>query len=361
MNRSFVPSWRVVLLLVSILGLPLAPQRSSAAPAAAWPATRVLKYPNGPTVLLAPDPLAGSVEVGLWYAAGTRNDPPRTSGLAMAVGRTLFRSSEAIERSLQAEGSSSSEVMTPDLTARSLVLPAERVSLGLQAVAGWLKPRAIGTSDLRIALARAHEDRAARAAGSPILPAIETMLATGYSGHPYAAPVLGREADEARITVAAVKADLASRFAPSRALITIVGRFDATEAMRTLDQALGGAAVAAPKRVAGKAPVFPPSKGGTQQAAIGVAVPLSLVGWRGPSASDPDSPAFDLLSHLLVGGAAPYGQRALTEQEGAVAQVLGGVDRRIDASIVFLVAVSQPDSMRTAAKHVVDGIERPRS
>ncbi len=326
-----------------------------ASPGAA--AVRALKFAQGPVVLLAPDSLAGSVEVGLWYAAGTRNDPPGQSGLAFAVGRSLVRPAPAAQRSLVMAGGSYNEILTPDLTAGSLTLPAELVRDGIAAFIARLRAPSVSPTGLRAALSLAKSDRDARLAASPLLPGIEDVFQSGYAGHGYAAPVMGRAGDAARITAAAARADLAARFAPGRALITVVGRFDPADALARLRASYGEPATYTPRAAAGTRAAFRPSTGAPRSIPLAVGVPVLLMGWRGPAVTDPDFPAFDLLAHLLTGGSSPFAPATLAQPAGPFAQVLGGVDRRTDASMLFLIAVAGDDTAATMQR-LTHGVER---
>src|ERR1041385_6356060 len=106
---------------VFLLALGFASLASAAAPGLDAPRVTLA---NGLRVVLAPDSLAGTVDVTLWYRCGTRNEATAQAGLALLAGRLTFRNGAADPLNpLEAEGGTGQLVVTPDMTGLSATVP----------------------------------------------------------------------------------------------------------------------------------------------------------------------------------------------------------------------------------------------
>jgi len=301
-------------------------------------AVRALAFPNGPTVLLAPDSLAGGVDIGVSFAAGSRTDPAGRAGLAYVLARAALSPPGAPRRALEATGAAFDLSISPDVTTTSVTLPAEQLGAALDAVVANLAAPALTPESLAQALAATRAERARRIADVPLLPALERVSANLFPGHGYAGSVSGDDATLAAITYDAAAADLASRFAPSRALVTVAGRFDVDDATAALRARFG-----APSPAPAPAAPAPPALGTAVPRSVGVdadlAVSVALAGWRLVPDRDDDAPALQVLARVLAGAPGARLERALVVEDGAVLQVLGTYERRADAG-VFVVAAA---------------------
>ncbi len=299
---------------------------------------QVLSFPEGPTVLLAPDSLAGSVHVGLWYPAGSRNDPPTHAGLAYVLGRSAFTLPATARRALDATGANYDLTVTPDFTSNSVVLPPDQLRAGLEAVLPLIQAPAITDASLHDAISGARAERTRRLAQSPLLLGIERVCASLFVGHGYAAPASGLDAALAATTLDAARHDLATRFTPAHALVTVTGRFDPDDALAALKPRFGS-----PGRAAPASKPQPPSFGDVvpRSNAGATALPVSVVlaGWRLPPDRDPDTAALQVLARLLTQGASPRLERELVTGDGPFLQTQGNFERRGDACL-FVVAAA---------------------
>ena len=83
--------WWVVAFLTCCIVLPVAGEDSSAR-------LRTVTLKNGLTVLLAPDPLATTVDVAVWYRAGSRTEIDGATGLSHLFGRLMYGGSSSTRR-----------------------------------------------------------------------------------------------------------------------------------------------------------------------------------------------------------------------------------------------------------------------
>ena len=300
-------------------------------------AVRVYTFPQGTTALLAPDSLAGSVHVGVWYPAGSRNDPRGSAGLAYVLERAALGLPATTRRPLESAGAAFDRTVTPDLSSNSVTLPAEQLRAALEAMTANVVAPRLTDAALREGVAGARSERERRLAQSPLLAGIERVCATLFAGHGYAQPSSGLDAPLAAITLATAQADLASRFAPANALVTITGRFDTDEALAVLQEHFGAFTLARsspPLAPAEFGVVVPRGEAGETP----LPMPVVLAGWRLPPDRDPDSVPLEVLARLLTGVANPRVQQALLTEDSPFLQIQGSFERRRDACVLVVAA-----------------------
>src|SRR5262245_44957037 len=96
---------------------------------------RTVTLDNGLTVLLAPDPLASAVDVGVWWDGGTRLEKPGQAGLTYVLGRLLMRTPpRAMERRLRLEelGATTASIIQPDYLGLSTTVPPDGLDDALE-------------------------------------------------------------------------------------------------------------------------------------------------------------------------------------------------------------------------------------
>ena len=188
---------------------------------------------NGLRVLLVPDSLATAVEVGAWFDAGLGNEKPGLSGLTRVLERLMSRGagSEDRNRRVAAAGGVAGSFTLPDATCFYETLPVGELELGFRNEAGRMKSLAVAPAGLDAERARMRVEQRARGEGGPGVRGLQRLYAALYPGHPYRLPPSGTDADLARISARDCEDDFRARFAPNRALVTVVGRFDPVAAL----------------------------------------------------------------------------------------------------------------------------------
>lgn len=326
-------------------------------------AVRVETLRNGLSVLLAPDSLAPTVQVGVWYDTGLPAEKDGKSGLTYVVVRLVAadRGERAadLRRRLVAAGGTTGFSIDPDFAGTTEAVPPEALDLALQLEAVRMSPLRVTDSDLRGEIEAVRQEHAARLAQSPIGPAMERLSAGAYAGHPYARPVVGLDEDVQGLTRADVEPYARERFTPGRATLSLVGKFDPDAALDLIRRRLGGlpAGPAASK----ERPVPMPKQRGARRDSLRAGIPVSvlLAGWRGPGSADPDSPALEVLARLLTGGDGGALARALARPGGPIVRIQGDLDRRREASLLFVAAVvPNAAAADTAEQRLIEAVEK---
>ena len=294
---------------------------------------------NGMQVVLAPDSLAMSVDVAVWFPSGTRHEKASQAGLALLCARLGFRNGATDPLApLAAEGGSGTLVVTPDFTSFSATVPASAFDRALAFIDERMPGNATTSADLAAERAALRVERA-RPDRTPVARALARLWATAWPGHPYAltgaAPSPGAES----LTPADVDAWRRARFAASSAVLVVAGAFDSERALTAIRDrfeasarvpALASAAAAAP-RTAGR---------GSER--IDSQARLCLVGWRGPGAGDPDAPALELLAAWLGGSPQARLARSLVTEWHLAVAAQAGFTAQKDGSLLWTLAVVPP-------------------
>jgi len=205
-----------------------------------------LVLPNGLVVLLAPDPSATAVAVDMTFRAGAVYEPPGKSGLAhlvehlLAIGPTPATSYATL---LEGRRARRFNAFTDFDTLRFVTtVPAEELPLAL-----WVAADRLGTLPALIDDARVErerravvQERAVRYVDAPYGLAGERLFQRVFAApHPLHGGVLGHPEELGSVSAADVRDFVARRLVPANAVLTVVGRFDASLARRLVEDGLG--------------------------------------------------------------------------------------------------------------------------
>lgn len=339
------------------IAVPVAALAASTEPAVAPAAqVEVVTLKNGLRLLLAPDSKATAVDVAVWYDSGTRHERAGASGMAHLFEHLMFHGSENVEpqqhqRLIEAEGGTAGAATAPDYTCFFQTLPPDALELAFRLEADRMRSLRLTADDLAAERQQVRAEVARRFESTQMGRALQSLYASVFRAHPYGWPVLGREADLDRLTLEQARAWYQTRYAPARALVTVVGRFERARALELARRWLE------PVRRSGTAAASPPEPRQTAErrgrVAGGAQVPLLLLGWRGPAPTDPDLAALQVLANVLGRGTSARLQRGLVERERVAALVQSDLDARRDASVFHVAVAASPKADTTALEPLV--------
>jgi zinc protease len=338
--------------------------------AAILDATRVT-LKNGLRILLAPDSLATTVDVALWFPSGPRHEQPAQAGMALLAARLGFRNgaSEPLAP-LQAEAGVGSMLATPDLTSFSATVPAEALGAALDFLAARLRgtPNSSAEFAAERAAIRAERTRPDR---TPVVRALARLWAAAWPGHPYSQTGAVPGAGSEQLTPATLQAWRNRRYTPAAAVLTVTGAFVADSALAAIrsrfERIAGGAVPVVP-------PLAAPRAAGRATERFESPVRLCLIGWRGPGAGDPDAPALELLAAWLGGGVQAQLARSLVRdwhlasatqagfialKEGSLLWALAAIPATTDSVVLERTLLDAASSVMTSAPTVFE-LERAR-
>jgi zinc protease len=214
------------------------------------PSVQCFTLSNGLRVYLREDHRAPLISAQLWYHVGASHETPGQTGISHLLEHLMFEGSSKLAPGeystlMTRIGAEPNAFTTHDATVYPLTLPANRLEIGLEAMAdamasAKLDPAPFGRErNVVIAERRSDIDN------YPLARALEqhTILAHGSSR--YANPVIGHLADLQQFTEANARAWYQAWYRPNNASLAVAGAIDLGH-LRSLVQRHFAAIAAAP-------------------------------------------------------------------------------------------------------------------
>jgi len=318
---------------------------------------------NGMTVLVRESAASGVVAVSLQVRAGSRFETESTAGITNFLHRTMVRGTvrrTGIQLTTDAEdigGSidASGEVETAEIRGRALARHWETL-LGLVADVA-LRPalRAEEVEKERRLILGQIKARA----DSPFPVSFDAVLRQLYGTNPYGLNQLGSRESVERLTRDDLLEYYRTIYQPDRMVLAVSGEVDRKAVVKTVDRLFGRMARS------GSGPQSPPPVSDppgerkvierpAQQAQI-------LVGYLGPSLSDPMYPAVRVLAAALGGGMAGRLFAELRDRQGLAYATQVYIAPRTGPTFLIAYIGTAPASLATAEAGVLRELARVRS
>ena len=323
--------------------------------------------PNGLRVLVRENPAAGVVAVSLQVRAGSRFEAAENAGITNFLHRVMVRGTS---RHSMVELATAAEEIGGTIDASGDVEYAEIRGTALSR--HWaalldlvaevaLRPTvpADGVEVERRLILSQIQTRM----DMPFQFALDTMLEDLYRGHPYGLSSVGRKASIERISRDDLLKHYRSIYHPNRLVLAVSGQVPSTRVLAAAEKLFA----AFPERGSGggegpfiaPAPAITPAGGrhvverAAQQAQI-------LVGFAGPSVTDPDYAAVKVLGAVLGGGMAGRFFVELRDKLG-LAYSLGTINpSRAGPAFIVGYMGTAPASAQPAEAGILREIERSR-
>jgi predicted Zn-dependent peptidase len=322
-----------------------------------------LVLPNGLTVLLARDRTAPLIGMELRYRVGTRDDPASRPSLAALAQSLMLRATTHLrdgdyDRKLDAAGGFDSAWTTNlDDSIFSVTVPSEEMALPL-----WLWSEQMGFFAARLderliaqQLQWLRNQRVQRYENQPAGRVPDLLMAELFpAGHPYHGGTVRAPGGLEGLTVAELRAFVASHYTPDHALLTLVGDFEPQRARSLIEKYFGSLR---PART-------PPPRYGTPAGPSGqvrlnvaarVEAPSVAVAWRTPPLFAPGDAELDLIAELMEGDRAGWLRWRLVDEWKIASSVTAHQYSRALGSLFVIDAVA---SRGHTPAELVTGIDR---
>ena len=283
-------------------------------PAIAWAAEPKLpdlaiesyRLPNGLKVVLHRDPAVPRVTVVMAYHVGSKNERAGRTGFAHFFEHMMFRGTKNVPNydiPLQETGAQSNAYTNEDATVYFETVPAEYLERALYLEAERLAflPSALEQTKFDTEREVVKNERRQSVENVPYGLADETILATLYpKGHPYSWSVLGSMKDLDRSNLDDLRRFFAEYYQPSNATLVLAGDFDPAVAKGLVEKYFGP--LASGPEPAKLPKILVQAKSSRVRLADQVTLPRIYLVWPTVDDDHPDTPALDLLAHVLAGG-----------------------------------------------------------
>jgi zinc protease len=192
---------------------------------------------------------------------------------------------------------------------------------------------------------------------TPFQRAFDALMQDLYGAHPYAWPSAGRRESIERIDRAALQAHYAAIYRPDRMVLAVSGHVPGDRVLRVAERLFRATPPATAPGTAG--PVAATPRGDRRVVERAVQQAQVLVGYLGPSLTEPDYPAVRVLATVLGGGMAGRLFTELRDKRGLAYSVGVLSSFRTGPSFVTYMGTA-PASAEAAEAGVLSEIDRIR-
>ncbi len=283
------------------------------------PDTHIYKLANGMKVVIREDHFAPVVAEQIWVQAGGADETEIEAGIAHVHEHMLFKGTERrgvgeIASAVESSGGSINAWTSWDHTVYHLVLASRFAAEGIDILADAMQHSSFDPDELQKELGVVLEEWK-RSQDSPSSRVYDMMFANAYSTHPYKRPVIGTERSIRGLTRELITDFYRRYYSPSNMTLIVVGDVDTARMKREIEARFGGFQdhpVARPKRA-----VEPPQKQMRfASSTMDVQEAQLALGFHIPDANHKDTPALDVLAHILGGGESSRVYRRLVAETG---------------------------------------------
>ena len=317
-----------------------------------------LTLANGLRVILSEDHSTPIVHVSVWYHVGSKNERPGRTGFAHFFEHMMFKGSKNVDPEahtsiISGVGGRSNAYTTEDVTVFWQTLPAQYLPLALWLEADRMATLRVDDATFRREREVVKEERRMRIENQPYGRLSEIIYDHAFTTHPYKHPTIGSMADLEAASVSDVREFHDTYYVPENATVTVVGDFDAAQAVQLVTQYFGRVPKAA-HPVPRDIPVEPPMTR-ERRAVVEEAWPLPavVVAYHIIYDGHPDSYPLHIASKILSDGQSARLPRELIYNRRIALSAFASGNITEDPNLFFAVAILQPGQSPEAGEQAL--------
>ncbi len=316
---------------------------------------QIATLPNGLRVILSEDHSTPIVHVAVWYHVGSKNERAGRTGFAHLFEHMMFKGSKNVEPDahtsiVSSVGGRSNAYTTEDVTVFWQTLPAQYLPMALWLEADRMATLRVDDAAFRREREVVKEERRMRIENQPYGRLSEIIYDHAFTTHPYKHPTIGSMADLEAASIADVRDFHGTYYVPENATVTIVGDFDAAQALQIATQYFGRVPKAA-RPVPRDIPKEPPMTR-ERRAVVEEAWPLPavVVAYHITYDGHPDSYPLHITSKILSDGQSARISRELIYNKRLCLSAFGSGNLIEHPNLFFAVCIVQPGQTPEAAE-----------
>lgn len=314
------------------------------------PAT-VEKLANGMKVILVEDHSVPVVSRYTFYRVGARNERPGITGISHFIEHMMFNGAEKygpkeFDRILESNGGYSNAYTSEDMTAYFEDCASDILELCLDLDSDRMRSLALKPEIVETELGVIREERRLGVDNSVDGMMGEELAALAYKAHPYGWGVIGWMSDLESITRDDAVTYWKSYYAPSNAVLVIVGDFDTKKTLALVHKYYDA--------IPAQPPVPPvrtkePEQAGERRGELrkSAEMPGILAGYHIPDVKSPDIYALDILQIVLTDGESSRLYKKLVRDLGIAVYAQANAEWKIDPGL-FTIDVKMKPGMNPA-------------
>ena len=302
---------------------------------------------NGLRVILSEDHSTPIVHVSVWYHVGSKNERPGHTGFAHLFEHMMFKGSKNVEPEghtsiVASVGGRSNAYTTEDETVFWQTLPAQYLPLVLWMEADRMATLRVDDDAFKREREVVKEERRMRIENQPYGRLNEIIYDHAFTTHPYRHPTIGSMADLEAASIQDVRDFHGTYYVPENAVLTIVGDFDAPQALQLVTQYFARVPKAT-KPVPRDIPKEPPQ---TTERRFTVEeawpLPAVVVAYHVTYDGHPDSYPLHITAKILSDGQSSRITRELVYNKRLALTAFGSGNITEDPNLFYSVAIVQP-------------------
>ncbi|MEA3266813.1 MAG: insulinase family protein, partial [Candidatus Fermentibacteria bacterium] len=288
---------------------------------------------NGLTVITQELHYAPVVASVISYRVGSRNEVGDILGMSHFLEHQMFKGTPDMPpgrfwQIVQRDGGNGNAFTSNDVTCYYLILPASRIEDALSIESDRMVNCLIDSLEVISERNVVHEERRMRSIDSPDGALREALAEISYTEHPYGLPVIGYDENILAYNAETTRAYYETYYAPSNAVLTMVGDFETEELLAKIESYFG-------EIPAGNVPeeAIPVEPIQTEARYVEIEhasnLPRFVMAFHSVDGADPAAPAMSMISSYLSSGRASRLDQLLVETKmvyGVGAWDEGGID-----------------------------------
>jgi zinc protease len=316
--------------------------------------------PNGLTVLVKEVYPTSVVSLSLWVGVGSVHEPDPAAGISHFVEHMLFKGTEKrpvgrLAQEVHELGGYLNGFTSYECTCYWIVLPSRHFATALEIASDALLHPLFDDQECRreaqviLEEMRMYQDR-------PDYYCFEKLMALAFPRHRYGRPIIGTEEVVGRLSPEELRAHYRRYYRPNNMAVVVVGDIEAGEALRQVEQALGGIEPGPVERSRSE-----PEEPQTGMRRLDLEGDLSnahlQAGFHISDLFSEEAYAYDLLSSILGEGRSSRLNQALRERLGLVTSISCSAFLEKDPGLLVVEAVLPPDHLAPAEEALLAELE----
>jgi len=330
---------------------------------------RSFSLDNGLKIIVWPDTDIPNVVLYNFVRAGSRNEYPGITGLSHFFEHMMFNGSENVapgdfDNTMEAGGGTNNAYTSQDVTVYQDWFPRAAINTIFFLESDRLGKLKIDPEVIESERGVVSSERRSRVDNDNFGLLYEQMMATAFIAHPYQFPVIGWPSDIENWSQEDLENYFRTYYAPNNMTMVFAGDVTPEEVYAYADEYLSGISAQEPPE---PVDTIEPAQRGVRRIELSAPAqtPLLHLAFHAGSATDPETPAMDLLLKILVGSESSRLHRVLVEEEQSAIQVGGFQSEGFDPGLVYfylaLAPGADPDAvaarvMELLAEVAADGV-----
>ena len=354
--------WLAAFALAAVLMVAFAPVQAAVRPPKLQ--YQITTLGNGLRVIFSEDHSTPIVHVSVTYHVGSKNERTGRTGFAHLFEHMMFKGSKNVEPEshtsiVASVGGRSNAFTTEDETVFWQTLPAHYLPLALWLEADRMATLRIDDEAFRREREVVKEERRMRVENQPYGRLSEIIFDHAFTTHPYKHPVIGSMLDLESASIADVREFHNTYYVPENATVTIVGDFEAEQAVQLVNQYF--ARVPKAKRPVPRDLPKEPAQTKERRAVVEEAWPLPavVVAYHITYDGHPDAYPLHIAAKILSDGQSSRITQELVYKKRLALTAFGSANIIEDPNLFYAVAIVQPGQTPEAAERaLIDEFEK---